>query len=279
MNTDMVGKTVVITGASSGIGAVAARWLAERGATVVPVGRSPEATAALAGELGVEPLTADYARLTDVRELAARLLKRCPVIDVLAHNAGLMAGVRADSADGFELTWQVNHLAPFLLQNLLHERLSASRAHVVVTSSMGHWMGRIDLDDPGHERRRYSGFGAYADSKLANLLFAREIARRTPRTGITAVAFHPGVVDSGLAREARGMAHLAYNTRLGRALTIDSEKGAAPLVHLVSVADPRSVNGQYFHRLRPNARTSRQARDPQLARALWERSERMLGLV
>ncbi|MFJ9565169.1 SDR family NAD(P)-dependent oxidoreductase [Streptomyces fuscichromogenes] len=278
MNTDMTGKTVVITGASSGIGAVAARRLAELGATVVPVGRSPKATAAVAADLGVEPLIADYASLSEVRELAARLLDRCPSIDVLAHNAGLMTGTRCASVDGFELTLQVNYLAPFLLQHLLHERLSASRAHIVVTSSMGHWNGRIALDDLNYERRRYTPFSAYCDSKLADLVFARETARRTSRTGITAVAFHPGVVNSGLAREARGPANLAYNTRLGRALTIDEEKGAEPLVHLAAVADPHSVNGQYFHRLRPDARTSTAAREPRLARALWVRTADMLGL-
>jgi NAD(P)-dependent dehydrogenase (short-subunit alcohol dehydrogenase family) len=201
MNHDLAGRTVVVTGASSGIGAAAARRLAHRGATVIPVGRSKEATASIAAVVGAEPLTADFARLSEVRALAGRILDRCPAIDVLAHNAGLLAGERRLTEDGHELTWQVNHLAPFLLQHLLHDRLVASGARVVVTSSLGHWAGRIRLDDLDREKRRYSGFAAYADSKLANVLFAREIARRTPETGITAVAFHPGTVASALGRD------------------------------------------------------------------------------
>jgi NAD(P)-dependent dehydrogenase (short-subunit alcohol dehydrogenase family) len=179
---DMKGKIVVITGASSGIGAVAARErLAERGATVVPVGRSMNATAAVAAEVGTEPLIVDYARLSDVRALANQLLDRYPTIDVLAHNAGGTFGERRTTEDGHELTMQVNYFAPFLLQHLLHDRLSASSAHIVVTSSVAHWGGRIDLDDLDFMNRRHSASAAYTASKLADLLFAREIAVALPR--------------------------------------------------------------------------------------------------
>jgi NAD(P)-dependent dehydrogenase (short-subunit alcohol dehydrogenase family) len=206
---------VVITGASSGIGAVAARRLAQRGATVVPVGRSSAATATIAADVGTEPLTVDYARLADVRTLAERLLERYPTIDVLAHNAGGVFGKRRVTEDGHELTMQVNYFAPFLLQHLLHDRLSASGAHIIVTSSVAHRGGRLDPDDLDFTKRRHSSSAAYNASKLADLLFAREIARRTPQTGITAVAFHPGNVRSGLGRDASGVSNLMYNTRSG----------------------------------------------------------------
>jgi NAD(P)-dependent dehydrogenase (short-subunit alcohol dehydrogenase family) len=278
VNQDLTGKTVVITGASSGIGAVAARRLAQQGATVVPVGRSPAATAAIAAEVRTEALTVDYARLADVRSLADLLLERYPTIDVLAHNAGGMFGERRLTEDGHELTMQVNYFAPFLLQHLLHDRLRTSGAHIVVTSSVAHRGGRIDLDDLDFANGRYSGSSAYNASKLADLLFARELARRTPQTGITAVAFHPGNVRSRLGREASGLMSLIYNTPIGRPMLIDEEKGAARLVHLASLADPGSVNGQYFNKLKPNAATSNRARDAELGKALWKRTETLLGL-
>ena len=275
---DLDGTTIVITGASSGIGAAAARALAARGATVVPIGRSPARTAAVAAELGVEPLIADFARFDDVRTLAERLLARCPTIDVLVHNAGAMIPERRVTEDGHELTLQSNYLAPFLLQQLLHERLRASAARVVVTSSVGHRFGRLRLDDLEYANRSYSPFGAYGTSKLADLLFARELARQAPETGITAVAFHPGAVGSAFASDAHGAAGLLYQTAFGRRLTLTNEQGAAPLVHLASLPDPWSVNGQYMSKLRPNARSSRQARDRALGRELWELTETMLEL-
>lgn len=134
---------------------------------------------------------------------------------MLAHNAGGMFGERRLTEDGHELTMQVNYFAPFLLQHLLHDRLSTSGAHIVVTSSVAHRGGRIDLDDLDFTNGRHSGSSAYNASKLADLLFAREIARRTPQTGITAVAFHPGNVRSGVGREASGVMSLIYNTQSG----------------------------------------------------------------
>jgi len=278
MSHDMAGKTVVITGASSGIGAIAARRIAGLGATVVPVGRSRAATAAIAAEVGSEPLTADYSRLSDVRALAGQLLERYPAIDVLAHNAGGLYGDRRVTEDGHELTMQVNYFAPFLLQHLLSDRLSACGTHVIVTSSLAHWLGRIDATDLDFATRRYSGSAAYFASKLADLLFAREIARRTPDTKITAVTFHPGGVRSAIGREASGMLSVTYNTPLGRRFLIDEDKGAEPLVHLASLADPASVNGQYFNRLKPGAPISKRAGDVRLGMVLWERTENLLGL-
>ncbi|MDO9150552.1 MAG: SDR family NAD(P)-dependent oxidoreductase [Methylotenera sp.] len=284
MTWNMTGKTVVITGASSGIGAVAARQLARQGAIVVPIGRSKEATTALAAELGVEPFVVDYARLSEVRMLAERLLKTYPAIDVLAHNAGTMMGKRVITEDGHEFTLQVNYLAPFLLQHLLHDRLSASGAHVVVTSSIAHMFGRIQLDDLNFDKRRYSTLTAYSDSKLAALLFAREIARQTSQTGITAAAFHPGVVATRIGRDAAGVLDVSYNTRIGRAMMFNEEKGGENLVAMLTQDNPHSINGQYFsanlitNRLIPNARSSKEARAPTLGQNLWQRTETVLRL-
>ncbi len=250
----------------------------------MPVGRSREGTNALAAELGVQPFIVDFARLGEVRMLAERLLKTCPAIDVLAHNAGTMMGKRVITEDGHEFTLQVNYLAPFLLQHFLHDRLSASGAHVVVTSSLVHWFGRIRLNDLNFDKRRYSTQKAYADSKLADLLFAREIARQTPQTGITAAAFHPGVVASRIGRDAAGMLDVSYNTRIGRAMMFNKGKGGENLVAMLSHENPQGINGQYFsanlitNRLMPNARSSKKARDLTLGQKLWQRTETILGL-
>lgn len=284
MTKSMAVKTVVITGASSGIGAAAARQVARQGATVVPVGRSKEATTALAAELGVEPFIVDYARLSEVRLLAERLLATYPAIDMLAHNAGTMMGRRVITEDEHEFTLQVNYLAPFLLQHLLRDRLSASGAHVVVTSSMAHWFGSIQLHDMNFDNRRYSTQKAYADSKLAGILFAREIARQTPQTGITAVAFHPGVVATPIGRDAAGMLNVSYNTRIGRAMMFNKDKGGDNLATMITSENPHAINGQYFsaslihNRLTPNAHSSKQARDLMLGQNLWQRTEITLGL-
>jgi NAD(P)-dependent dehydrogenase (short-subunit alcohol dehydrogenase family) len=279
MARELAGKTIVITGATSGIGAAAARALAAQGATVVPVGRSPERAAALSAELGVETLVADFARLAEVRRLAARLLDRCATIDVIAHNAGAMVPDRRHTEDGHEMTFQTNYLAPYLLQALLHDRLAASQANTIVTSSFAHWSGRIRLDDLEFEKRTYSPGLAYSAAKLANVLFSREIARRASRTGITSVAFHPGAVASDFGREAQGINKIVYKTRVGRRLfTVDADAGSRPLVMLAGLSDPQRVNGQYFNRLKPDARTSKQARNETLATELWEATAEILGL-
>ncbi|SDQ15347.1 SDR family NAD(P)-dependent oxidoreductase [Quadrisphaera sp. DSM 44207] len=271
------GRTAVVTGASAGIGAAAARRLAAAGADVVPVGRSPERTAAIARELGVEPLVADFARLDDVRRLADRLLQRCARIDVLANNAGGLFPRREATADGHEKTLQVNHLAPFLLTALLRERLEATPgARVITTSSAGNLAGRIDVDDLDGARRRYSSFRAYGTSKLLNIVFTRELSRRLAGTGVSATAFHPGPVATDFGRDSRA-AGLVYRTPLRRLLLVPAEAGAAPLLSLATRPDPQEVDGAYLERFRPG-RAHRQADDADLARAVWERSARMVGL-
>ncbi|HEY0240804.1 MAG TPA: SDR family NAD(P)-dependent oxidoreductase, partial [Friedmanniella sp.] len=186
----MPNQTIVITGASDGIGAAAARKLSAEGHEVVLVGRSPDKTAAVANELGAPYLVADFSDLAEVRTLADRLATTYPRIDVLANNAGGIMGHRQLTVDGFELTFQVNHLAPFLLTNLLLPVLTTSRAKVIQTASIAARMfGHLDLDDLGLEQG-YSPDRAYGNGKLENILFTRELDRRFADQGIAAAAFH-----------------------------------------------------------------------------------------
>lgn len=273
---DLSGRTIVITGASAGLGAVAARRLAAAGARVLPVGRDPQKTAAVAREVGAEPLVADFARLDDVRGLAERILAGTDRLDVLANNAGGVFKGRQLTVDGHETTFQVNHLAGFLLTTLLHERLAATPgSRVVTTSSAGNLGGRVVLDDLDHERRRHTSFGAYSTSKLLNVLFTRELARRWAGQ-VHASCFHPGAVASEFGRDSL-IAGLLYRTPLNRLFAITPEAGAAPLVALATRPDPEAVDGAYLDRF-TLGRTARQADDPELARGLWERSAAMVGV-
>ena len=281
----------MITGASDGIGAAAARRVAGLGARVIVVGRSSHKTAAVADSIGATALTGDFARLEDVRRVAGQLLALCPRIDVLANNAGAMFPGRMVTADGNEMTFQVNYLAGFLLTGLLLPRLAATPgSRVLATSSMINRAGRIDLDDLNRSRRPYRQFAAYADSKLASILFVRELARRvgdgavgsqasgTAAAWPAATAFHPGFVLSQFGRDTWYLSRL--NGRWwNRYVARSPEQGAAPLAALAVRPDPQAVNGAYLHRFkRREWLVASQARDAQLARQLWERSAELAGL-
>jgi retinol dehydrogenase 12 len=272
----MEGRVVVVTGASSGIGAAAALELAGLGALVVPVGRERRRLGAIARRLGgAEPLQADFASLAQVRRLAAELLDRHPRIDVLVNNAGLVAGSRTISADGFELTFAVNHLAPFLLTNLLLERLRASApARVVTTSSDAHRGGMIDLEDLQGERR-WSTWSAYSNSKLANVLFTRALARRLGGTGVTANCLHPGVIRTRLGRGARLPIRVGW--RVASTFFGSPRKGASTIVYLASSPEAETASGEYFVDSRPR-QPSLQAQDDDLGERLWNESARLVGL-
>lgn len=263
-------RTIVITGASDGIGAAAARALAASGDRVVIVGRSPQKTEAIAAELGADHFIADFTRLADVRALAAELLRRYPRIDVLANNAGGIMGARELTADGHEKTLQVNHLAPFLLTTLLMDRLIESRASVINTSSAANRFGRLNLDDLGNARK-YSPNKAYGDAKLANILFTRELHRRYSGRGLVTAAFHPGVVATSFSTGSTSIMRLVYQTFLKRML-ISPEKGADTLVWLASTtAGVDWQSGEFYEKRRVQTANS-QAADAGLATALWERS-------
>lgn len=276
---DLTGKTVVVTGASSGIGAAAAQRLAARGATVAVVGRSPERTAEVAANAGAQPFVADFARLDDVRKLADQLLDRYQRIDVLANNAGGAWPKRTVTDDGNELTFQVNHMASFLLTNLLLERLTQSRARVVNTSSVTYRMAKLDLDTVNAPTGSFNQLGAYGTSKLANILFTRELARRTAGTGLTTAAFHPGAVATHVYDNAPLGLGWFIRSPLSRPFFIRPDKGAEPLVHLATTADGEGINGQYFHRFKLEPPSNKQAIDADLAQRLWTLSEQATGIA
>jgi len=275
----MTTQTIVITGASDGIGAAAARRLHADGHQVVLVGRSPERTAALADELAAPYHLADFSDLGEVRRLADELGAAHPRIDVLANNAGGIMGHRQLTVDGHELTFQVNHLAPFLLTNLLLPVLTASGATVVQTSSIAARMfGHLDLDDLDLEKG-YSPDRAYGNGKLANILFTRELDRRYGDRGIAAAAFHPGVVGTSFASDTTHPMRFLYHTPVIKNLfTISPAKGARGLVWLAENTPGATwPTGEYFEHNKV-ARSNPQARDPQLAAALWNRSAELVGL-
>jgi NAD(P)-dependent dehydrogenase (short-subunit alcohol dehydrogenase family) len=271
-------RTVIITGASDGIGAAASRVLAGKGDHVVIVGRSPEKTRAVATEIGAEYHVADFAHLGQVRDLAAELKARHQRIDVLVNNAGLLAGPqRTVTADEHELTFQVNHLAPFLLTMLLEEGLAAARGRVITTSSAAGTArsSRVVVDDLDLTDG-YGGLRAYKASKLANILFTRELARRWGPLGVSAAAFHPGIVRSQWGRSGPLVVRLVTNSPF-RLVMRSPERGADTLVWLsTSVPGTDWASGGYFADRRP-ATASAAADDPGLARELWDRSALLCG--
>ncbi len=275
----MARQTIVITGASDGIGAAAARQLTAKGERVVLVGRSPHKTKAVAADLNAPYLLADFADLDQVRALAADLSAAHPRIDVLANNAGGIMGERELTKDGFEKTFQVNHLAQFLLTHLLLPTLTASNAKVIQSASAAAktFGQKIDIDDLQNEIA-YSPQKAYGDAKLANILFTRELDHRYRDQGISAAAFHPGVVATNFASETTHFMRFAYHTPLKRIFTISPDKGAAPLVWLAEgTAGVTWQAGEYYEKNKV-ATTAPQASDTDLARRLWDLSMTMLNL-
>ena len=275
---EMSGRVCVVTGASGGIGKATAKELARRGATVALVVRRPErGRAALAeierdtGSRDARIVLADLSRQADVRRAADELLAAFPRIDVLVNNAAVYTRRRRLTEDGIEMQWAVNHLAPFLLTNLLLPRLVASApARVVTVASNAHEMADLRWDDLEMRRRRYRGFRQYGNTKRANVLFTRELARRTAGTGVTANALHPGVVATDLL--LNGFPPI----RLFRRWMRTREQGAATAVHLAASPEVAAVTGKYF--VDEHAVSLFAATRDETARRLWEISERMVGL-
>lgn len=272
-------RTIVITGASDGIGTAAAREFARRGDHVVLVGRDPRKTEAVARELDAPFHVADYADLEQVRRLAAELYEY-PRIDVLANNAGGIMGDRTLTTDGFEKTFQVNHLAGFLLTHLLMPKLISGHAHVIQTASQAaRAFSDFRIDDLQNERD-YSPHKAYGNGKLANILFTRELHRRYATQDIAAVAFHPGVVGTNFANETGTFLRFFYHTPVVKNLfTISPDKGASQLIWLADGTPGVDWEPGAYYEKKKVARTSRVAYDEDVARRLWDESARMVGVA
>jgi NAD(P)-dependent dehydrogenase (short-subunit alcohol dehydrogenase family) len=275
-------RVVLMTGATSGIGLAAAIALAGRGARLALVGRDPARTevaarqVAAAGGARPELLFADFGSLAAIRRLAADAEARLPRIDVLVNNAGALFTRRKLSADGFEMTWEINHLAPFLLTTLLLDRLrDDAPSRIITTSSVAHKGNQIpfdDLDATAH----YGAMRRYGETKLANILFTRELARRLAGSGVTANCFHPGFVATNFARNNGGLAALAMT--LLKPVARTPQKGAETLVWLADAPEVSGISGGYFVD-RKQVQPSAAARDDAAARRLWESSERQIARV
>jgi retinol dehydrogenase 14 len=275
------GKTAVVTGATSGIGRETALGLARQGADVVLVARDEargeaakrEVEAAGAGRAWL--FLADLASLAQVRRLAADLLSRLDRIDVLVNNAGALHATRRVTVDGLEMNLAVNHLAPFLLTNLLLPRLLASApARVVTVASDAHRTGRIDWGDLQAEKH-FSVVNVYSRSKLCNVLFAAELARRLAGTGVTSNSLHPGSVATGFGRSEAGWVKTAFSALAP--FFRSARKGARTSLYLASSGEVEGVTGRYFSDFCA-VRASKAARDEVAARRLWEVSARLTGL-
>ncbi|MDT3440193.1 MULTISPECIES: SDR family NAD(P)-dependent oxidoreductase [unclassified Pseudofrankia] len=271
-------QTIVITGGSSGVGAAAARQLAAKGERVVLVGRSQDRTAAVAAEIDVPYHLADFEDLESVRGLADQLSAGYPRIEVLANNAGGIFGDREVTKDGFEKTFQINHLAPFLLTYLLMPTLVSSRAKLLQTSSVAaKRYGHLDLDDLQNERR-YSPNKAYGDSKLANILFTSELHRRYHDRGVSAVAFHPGNLATNFASETTSWFRWIYRPPFSRLLLKGADEGGDALAWLAEGTPGSTWEPGEYYSGNKLARSAPQAEDARLAEELWDRSVSMLGL-
>jgi retinol dehydrogenase-14 len=277
----MASRTVLVTGSTGGIGRATATGLAAMGAHVLLTGRDPRRTEAAAAEIRaggghVDAFVADLSSQAEVRRLADAVLGHAPRIDVLVNNVGGYWNTRHVTVDGLERTFALNHLAPFLLTNLLLHRLEESApARVVTVSSNAQAMGRSDADDLQGERS-YSGARAYNQSKLANLLFTYELARRLRGSGVTANAVHPGLVRTSFgAEDPAGIQRLIMP--LAPLFMKDPERGAATSIHVASAPDLEQVTGNFFARSRPR-RSSKRSYDRAAAVRLWETSAALVGL-
>ncbi len=285
LDNSMTGKVVLITGATSGIGRVTALALAQMGATVVVHGRSQEKaeyTVSLikeeTGSTTVDFLLADLASLDEIRQMAETFRQRYDRLDVLVNNAGAVFLKRQKSTDGFEMTFAVNHLAYFLLTNLLLDLLvqtgeQQGEARIVSVSSDAHYGTKIDFNELQSESL-YSGWIAYGQSKLENILFTYELARRLQGTNVTANVLHPGFVATCFSMNNPLMRPLM---KLASLFAISPEEGAQTSIYLASSDEVKGVSGKYFYKCKPR-KSSSTSRDEETQRHLWEVSEELVGL-
>ena len=276
----MENKTVVITGATSGIGEVAAIRLAEKGARIVftarDKGRADDTMAALNKanpKAGHTLHMADLSRLAEMKRIGAELAGE-PQIDVLVNNAGALFNKRVETEDGLEMTFALNHMAYFVITNLLLGKMKAG-ARIVTVASNAHRGARLDFDDL-QSRRGYAGFPVYSKSKLCNILFNRELARRLSGSGVTANALHPGFVATRFGNDSGGIvrAVLKVAKPIG---AISPEEGAKTIIYLASSPSTAGVSGEYFYECKTATPTA-EARNDGDAKRLWEISQQIAGL-
>jgi len=274
----MNGKTVVVTGASSGIGLETTRALAEMGAHVFMVVRNRAKAEAAIAEIkstvpgaALELVIADLYSLAEVRRAGAELRERAPHVDVLVNNAGLIHDTRELTVDGFERTFALNHLAAFLISYELRERLGPG-SRIVTVSSVGHRFARFDWDDLATMKRWKGSSFVYGASKLCNIWFAREASRRLAADKVTSNSLHPGGVASNFG--ASGSVFMRFGTTLAKPFLLTPAKGARTSIYLASSPEVSDVTGKYFVRCKV-ATPSGRARDDDSARRLWELSEKL----
>ena len=280
----MAGKSVLVTGGTGGIGKATAIGLAGLGARVGITGRDQARTEAAvagiraaAGSPAVDAFAADMSVQTGVRRLAAQVLDTYPRLDVLVNNVGGFWAHRHVTADGLEHTFALNHLAPFLLTNLLLDRLTASApARIVTVSSGAHARGRIDFGDLQGERN-YSGQRAYSQSKLANVMFSYELARRLDGIGVTVTVLHPGVVRTSFGAEDQA-AYFAVMIGMARLFMKTPAQGAGTPVYLASSPQVEGITGRYFVNRRPKT-SSKASYDTVAAARLWQASAELVGMT
>jgi NAD(P)-dependent dehydrogenase (short-subunit alcohol dehydrogenase family) len=291
MTANLKGKACLVTGATSGIGKEIASGLANLGADLVIVGRKGEKCKSVIeeiraqinlrnGKVDISYLVADLSSQASIRQLAKEYANSHQRLDILVNNAGVFLSKRTTTIDGLESTFAVNHLAPFLLTNLLIEMIKASRpSRIITTSSVAHRGARIDFDDIEFKKRSYSGITAYGQSKLANILFTKELARRLGGTdggsGVTANCFHPGAVRTSLVQDNPWYYLLIWT--VAGSFFLSPEKGADTALFLASSSDADKITGGYFTK-RKQVKPSKAADDEEAAIRLWNTSEMMTSL-
>jgi retinol dehydrogenase-12 len=272
----MNGKVVLITGGTSGIGRITARELRRAGASVVVIGRDPAKLDAIKRELGADTIRANLQVVAEARRAAGEFRERYARLHVLVNNAGAVFGDRQVTAEGFERTFALNHLAYFAVTTGLLDVLRASApARVVSVSSEAARGARLEFADLQMERR-YLGIRQYCNTKLMNLLFAFELARRLEGSGVTSNAVHPGAVASGFGMQGAGWYGMV--TRLARPFLIGEEKGARTQIWAASDPSLAQVSGKYFVRRRAKT-PPRAALDPAAGRRLWEETEKLISPI
>ena len=276
----MIKKNVIITGASDGIGAAAARGLNQAEYNLYFVGRNKAKTAKVANEVDAPYFTADFSQLDQVRHLA-ELLQRTlgdQKIDILVNNAGGLFGTHALTNDGFERTIQVDYLASFLLTQLLMPNFNPDQAVVINTSSIAHQLfGHINLNDLNNSHKKYKGTKAYGDAKLANILFANELDRRFHKNGLSAVSFHPGMIRTNFANDKKSWMYRIYHTMLNKVVMQSAQEGGDTLRFFIEGTPGKTwESGAYYNKRAKAKKVNPQVNDLTLQQQLWDKTQKLL---